>query len=122
MSPDGGLLFQPPRPHGLVIGATDRVEAMLARLYHRLRTPVSHWWPTAVADPPQSTTGTLVIWGVNALDRTQQLQLLAWLECCPGELQLISVADRPVFPLVEREEFLEDLYYRLNAVCTTVAG
>ena len=117
---DSGLLFRAPRPHALVIGANARVEALLARLYHHLRAPVSHWWPTAVAEPPQPTTGTLVIWGIDTLNRTQQLQLRAWLECCPGELQLISVADRHVFPLVEREEFLDDLYYRLNAVCAAV--
>ena len=118
---DSGLLFQAPRPHALVIGATARVEGLLARLYYQLRAPVSHWWPTAVPTPPQPATGTLVIWGVDALDRTQQRSLLAWLESSSGEVQLISVAEGPVFPLVEREEFLDGLYYRLNAVYATIA-
>jgi hypothetical protein len=117
---DGGLLFQAPRPHALVIGATAHIEAVLARLYHHLPAPVSHWWPTAVAAPPQPATGTLVVWGVDGLDRTQQQSLLAWLERHPGEVQVISVADRPVFPLVERGEFLDGLYYRLNAITATV--
>ena len=118
---DSGLLFQAPRPHALVIGATARIEALLARLYHHLPTPVSHWWPTAVPTPPQPAAGTLVVWGVDALNRTQQQSLLAWLESRRGEVQLISVADRPVFPLVERGEFLDGLYYRLNAITATVA-
>ena len=118
---DSGLLFQPPRPHALVIGATARVEGLLARLYRHLQAPVSHWWPTAVPALPQPATGTLVIWGVDALDRTQQQSLLAWLENQAGDVQLISVAADPVFPLVERKEFLDGLYYRLNAIYATIA-
>ena len=118
---ESGLLFQAPRPHALVIGATARVEGLLARLYHHLRAPVSHWWPTAVPALPQPASGTLVIWGVDALDRTQQQSLLAWLESHRGGVQLISVAEDPVFPLVERQEFLDGLYYRLNAIYATLA-
>lgn len=119
---DSGLIFRAPRPHALVIATNARVEVLLARLYPRLRAPVTHWWPMAGSNPPQPTTGTLVIWGVDALDRRQQQRLLEWLEHGSGEVQLISVADRPVFPLVEREAFLDALYYRLNAVCAVVAS
>src|ERR1051325_10970661 len=113
---DGGLILYGPRPHTLVIAPTASAEVALARLHQRLEARVVHWWPTSGADLPRPTSGTLVIWGVDTLDRMQQHELLAWMEIGNGNAQLISIAERPVYPLVERAEFLDLLYYRLNTV------
>ena len=110
-------LFRGAHPHALFIGPAASVDAALGRLRPHLRAPLSHWRAQAAGDPPQETTGTLVIWDVDALDRARQEQLLAWMESCAPEVQVISISERPVFPLVSSDAFLDTLYYRLNTVC-----
>jgi hypothetical protein len=106
-------------PHTLLIGSAARATAAVARLRRDLRTPLVHWHPSAVAEPPQ-TTGTLIIWEVDTLDRTQQELFLMWMDR-QVDLQVISVARDPVFPLVLEGAFLDTLYYRLNIVCLQVS-
>jgi hypothetical protein len=66
-------------------------------------------------------TGTLVVWDVDTLNRTQQELLLAWMDSHAVDLQVISVGEDPVFPLVLRKELIATLYYRLNMVCLILA-
>lgn len=110
-------LFRGAHPHALLIGPAASADAALGRLLPHLRAPLSHWRPQAAGEPPQETTGTLVIWDVDALDRTRQEQLLMWMESRAPEVQVISISERPVFPLVSSDGFLDTLYYRLNTVC-----
>jgi hypothetical protein len=114
---DDWSLFREAHPHALLIGSAATVDAALGRLLPHLRAPLSHWRPQVSWEPPQKTTGTLVIWDVDALDRARQEQLLAWMVSCAPEVQVISIAERPVFPLVSSDAFLDTLYYRLNTVC-----
>ena len=114
---DDWSLFRRTHPHALLVGSAASVDAALGRLLPFLRAPLSHWRPQAAREPPPDTTGTLVIWAVDTLDRARQEQLLAWMERCAPEVQVISVAARPVFPLVSSDDFLDTLYYRLNTVC-----
>jgi hypothetical protein len=114
---DDWSLFREAHPHALLIGSAASADAALERLLPHLRAPLSHWRPQASGEPPQETTGTLVIWDVDAIDRARQEQLLAWIERCPPELQVVSIAQRPLFPLVLSDDFLDALYYRLNTVC-----
>jgi len=114
---DDWSLFRGAHPHALLIGSAASVDAALGRLLPHLRAPLSHWRPQTAGEPPQETTGTLVIWDVDALDRARQEQLLAWMESCAPEVQVISIAQRPLFPLVSSDDFLDTLYYRLNTVC-----
>ena len=67
-------------------------------------------------------TGTLVIREVDTLDRAQQEQFFAWLDRYAAGVQVISVTDRPLFPLVLADVFLEKLYYRLNVVCLPLSS
>jgi DNA-binding NtrC family response regulator len=70
------------------------------------------YWGDALGDqhPP-----TLIVRDVAALTATDQQRLLQWLD--RGERsQVLSTAAQPVFSLVERGEFLEDLFYRLNVL------
>jgi hypothetical protein len=114
---DDLALFRRAHPHALLIGSAASVDAALGRLLPHLRAPLSHWRPQLAVEPPQETTGTLVIWDVDALDRTRQEQLLAWMENRAQEMQVISIAKGPLFPLVSSDDFLDTLYYRLNTVC-----
>ncbi len=112
---DEWSFFRRGHPHALLIGSAAQASAALARLRRDLRTPLVHWHPSAVADPPQAA-GTLIIWEVATLGQTQQERFLMWMDR-RVELQVISVARDPVFPLVLEGAFLDTLYYRLNTVC-----
>ena len=67
---------------------------------------------------PQPREGTLLLLEVARLDRSQQTQLLQWLdqfdEC--GQMQVVSTTSQPIFSLVETGAFLATLYYRLNVI------
>jgi hypothetical protein len=92
----------------------------MAGLCPYLRAPLVEWHPQAMVEPPQEAVGTLIVCGVDTLDLLQQERFLAWLHG-HADVQVISVAERPVFPLVARAEFLEALYYRLNVLCLVMA-
>ena len=114
--------FRGAHPNALLIGSkASALNAAISHLLPLLRAPVVHWHPRAVKEPPRQTAGTLLIWDVDTLDRMQQEQLCMWMESPASNVQMISVAERPVFPLVLREEFLDTLYYRLNIAHLQVA-
>jgi hypothetical protein len=64
---------------------------------------------------------TVVVRDVQALDATAQEQLNAWLGKHAGTLRVIATAAASLYPMVERREFLESLYYRLNVMCVESA-
>lgn len=53
---------------------------------------------------------------VAAHQRAQQHALLQWLDDTAGRVQVVSTTTQPLFPLVQRDVFRADLYYRLNTV------
>lgn len=120
---DEWSVFQAAHPNALLIGPAADAKAAILRLLPYLRAPVVvHWHPRATAECRWQPTGVLVVWDVDTLDRTQQERLLAWLDSHGPDLQVISVAAGPVFPLVLCKEFIDTLYYRLNMVCLNVAN
>jgi transcriptional regulator of acetoin/glycerol metabolism len=76
-----------------------------------VRWSLALWSP---ADRPDRHHGQIVV-VPDAQDLTdaQQQQLLAWMERHPA-VQVISVASRPLYPMVEDGSFRATLYYRLN--------
>jgi hypothetical protein len=102
--------------HVLVVGSAASVNPALAQLHPYLRGPVMYWRPAVATEPPWTTRGALVIWDVDTLDGDQQKLLLAWMEGGGAKVQMVSIAERPVFPLVLQKVFLEALYYRLNTL------
>jgi hypothetical protein len=58
----------------------------------------------------------VVLWNVDALASEDQWVLLRWLVRGASAVQLLSVCERPLFPLVERAAFLEPLFYQLNII------
>jgi hypothetical protein len=113
-------IFQGRHPHALLIGSAAQATAAVARLGPDLRAPLVHWDPATVVELPQAT-GTLLIWGVDALDQTQQVRLLTWMDRHIADVQVVSIASHPVFPLVLAGKFLDKLYYRLNTVCVPLS-
>jgi hypothetical protein len=118
---DEWSFFQATHPNALLIGPAANANAAILRLLPYLRAPVVHWHPRAMAEFMWQPTGTLVVWDVDTLNRTQQELLLAWMDSHAVDLQVISVGEDPVFPLVLRKELIATLYYRLNMVCLILA-
>lgn len=114
------LLFREWHPHVLLMGNDASIRPALARLRPQLRTPISHWRPEVATDPPQVTSGSLIIWDVGALSLDQQRQLLAWMTGAGANVQIISISEGQLFPRVWQKAFLDDLYYRLNMVCVAL--
>jgi hypothetical protein len=58
---------------------------------------------------------TLVLDNLDALDLSQQHQVLRWLnDPLRVQTQVISFTTTPLYPQVQQGAFLTDLYYRLN--------
>lgn len=117
---DEPTLFRDRHPHVLVTGHEASTASVLARLGPHLRGPISHWRPSVATEPPRVTKGALIIWGADTLSPEQQHHLFAWMNASGANVQIVSIAERPLFSLVWQKAFLDDLYYRLNMVCVAV--
>jgi hypothetical protein len=58
---------------------------------------------------------TVILRRVDALGLEDQSALLGWL-VRRARVQLLSVCEKPLFPLVQRARFLEQLFYKLNII------
>jgi len=116
---DEWSVFKTAHPHALIIGSQSDAQARLVDHLDCLRAPIAHWRPRLTVEPP-SATGTLLIWDIDALNRIQQEQLLSWMDGHP-DVQVVSIADRPLFRLVLSGTFLDRLYYRLNVLCLSLS-
>ena len=85
------------------------VRALCAAPIHTCQLPGSLMLPC-------EKRGTLMLDDVAALAIDQQVALYDWLGRQPGTIQVASVTTTPLSVRVEKGEFLEALYYRLNVV------
>ena len=110
------------RPSALLIGPRGATDAVLRHIQGSLRPPVFEWprdgAPWHCGEPP----ATVILRHVAALSRDDQHALLTWLSNGHRRVQVISVASRRVYPLVEAGAFLPTLYYRINCVIVDCAG
>jgi len=104
------------RPNVLVVGSSADVDRTFELMYPYLRTPIVAWVPRETRDLPSTAFRTIVIRNVEALDSTQQENLVALICRMAADVQIVSTCGQPLFPLVERGEFLNRLYYQLNVV------
>lgn len=102
-------------PNLLLVGSEAQTESMLNSLRPALRQPLLEATCGKGLSLP-AHEGTIVVREIAALDLVQQTALLQWLTDQVGRSQLVSVSSTSLFPLVERNVFLESLYYRLNTV------
>jgi hypothetical protein len=102
----------------LLEGTSSATDEVLNVLDPYFREPLQEFRPEPGASVPQPIAGTLVLLDVDSLAIAQQTELLSWLDECSGrfDVQIVSTAARPLFPLVESGAYLADLYYRLNVV------
>ena len=108
-------IFLEAQPHTLLIGDEDLAQSMLATYQRHLVSPIVEWRPPAPLKAPPA--GTLVIWDVDRLNAPLQRACLVWMDRHAAAVQVISVAARTIFPLVQARAFMPELYYRLNTMC-----
>jgi len=104
------------RPNVLLIGDAISASVALEHMRPHLRTPLVSWLPRDSSAIPPTPFRTLVVQDVDQLAGEQQADLLGHLDEAGSDVQLVSLAERPLFPAVINGMFLEDLYYRLNVV------
>jgi hypothetical protein len=119
---DDWCLFRVSRPSVLLIGAepdTDRaIQFITASAVDAIVA-----WPAADGQPlPGAAAVTLVVQNVASFDAQQQERLHRWLGEQSGAVRVIATSPEPLYALVERQRFLEPLYYRLNVVCLEAAA
>jgi hypothetical protein len=104
------------RPNVLVVGPSADADRTFDVMYPFLRTPIVPWAPRNVRELPGGSYRTLLVRDIDALSGSQQEELIALVCRLGADLQIISTARTPIFPLVEQGRFLDRLYYQLNVV------
>jgi hypothetical protein len=111
---DDWSIVRQQRLHALVIGPHAVANAVLSQVFPDVRWSRALWSP---ADGPDRRHGQIaLVHDPQDLTDEQQQQLLAWMERHPA-IQVITVASRPLYPMVEAGSFRTTLYYRLNTFC-----
>jgi len=107
------------QPNVLLIGSQAETAALLPELLACCRQPVHEI--DGANDDPRPNAGTLLFRNITALSKEEQETLSDWLECRAG-VQVVSVADEPLYPLVAEGAFSAGLFYRLNVVTLAAHG
>jgi len=103
------------RANVLLIGPDALVGDCLDRLLASLASPV-RCCDGAAPHFTNAPIRSLIVWDVDRLDRADQERFIGWLNRHDGEARVIATSAEPVFPRVERGEFSDALYYRINTV------
>ena len=105
------------RPNLLLVGPQHLSAEFVGALSPSFRQPVS-FWRASGQDAPTVRPGTLVLEDADQLTLADQRRVDCWLgDDTP--MQVVTISPTPLYPLVERGEFLASLYYRLNVVYLT---
>ena len=103
-------------PNILISGSGVESERALRQIRPTLLAPVDSWSPTELPHLPASGFRSLIVREIECLTARQQASLAALLSQPTVDVQIVSIARLPLFPLVCQGLFLEDLYYQLNVV------
>jgi hypothetical protein len=102
-------------PNVLVIGPPDATEAAVERITTELGGVIeTRQFPGPLALGARIPTA-LILREVGALNRSQQIDLLNWLDSSP-RIPIVSLHSTPLFDLVRSGAFSDQLYYRLNTI------
>jgi hypothetical protein len=107
------------RPNILFVGAERAAEAALDRLGPLLGGPVKTCLLPGPLCLPGIEFAALVLRNVEALRPEQQSELLDWMNT-PARVPILSVTSASLFAQVQKGEFSEQLYYRLNTILEEV--
>jgi hypothetical protein len=117
VDPVDWALIMDAKPNVLLCGDQSFVDGLLAALLPHCLLPI-HTLPRqfGLLSTLSAPTGTILLPHITTYSKEEQQALVAWLKSAGSTVQLVSTADRPVDELVERGEFLAELFYCLNVV------
>jgi hypothetical protein len=102
------------QPNLMLSGPEAITSAVIRSLRPVLRQPV--WETDAEAlTPPTTPVGAVIVWCAASLAAEDQTRLLRWIRD-HLRVQLVTITEKPMFPLVSRGAFLAPLYYLLNTM------
>jgi hypothetical protein len=104
------------KPNVLLCGDASFVDALMDALLPHCLLPIQTLPQDLGRLSSFSPTGTVLLPDVANYNKQEQEALLDWLENEGSTVQLISTTNGPVLDLVERGEFLAELFYCLNVV------
>ena len=116
--PDEWRLLVTARPNVLLEGAHETTDDIVDEAMGWLPMPHATW---CGAPPSGDRPATLVVRSISEFDQGEQLSLLDWLDAPGDRVQVICTTTEPLYPMVGRGAFLENLYYRLNVLRLDVA-
>lgn len=104
------------RPNVVITCAAAEMPTVVARLQQMAVQPVHTC--TVDQDPrwPVLTGGTLIVHDLAQLNMASQIELYDWMSQRVGTTQVIGLTTAPLAPLVERGQFLQALFCRLNVL------
>jgi hypothetical protein len=103
------------RANVLVTGPKDALDAFIEMARPEMREPVR----SADRSLPPFLDGsrTLILAEVDALEQTDQQRLRRWFDDRRNcDVQIVSLATVPLFPMVNANTFDAELFYRLNTI------
>ena len=104
------------RPNLMVLCNEVSVDATARHLVKYCEPPYHLCALPGPLDLPLQKKGTLLLREVGRMTLRQQLSLYDWLSTGAPDLQVVSISSGALAPLVERGEFFEGLFYRLNVI------
>jgi hypothetical protein len=120
--PGNWCLFRVSRPSVLLIGADHDTDRAIQFITADGQDSIAGWPEAGAGRLPATPSVTLLVRNVAALVPEEQERLHQWLGERSGSVQVIATTPVPLYDLVERRQFLEALYYRLNVVCLEAAA
>ena len=107
-------ILQAFRPNLLLIGDNADLDTVFEHLRPFLRPAIAHW-PLGDSSNAAASLNTLVVRDVRHLNDAEQERLARLLADVP-DVQLVSMAAGPLYPLVQSGAFRDGLFYYLNEV------
>ena len=116
LAEDERSIYRLSRSNMLLVGSEARVDALITAVTGLPARTLPAW---TTIEPGHETAApeTLVVRDVHLLSNAEQARLYDAIGGWMGRVRVIATAPAPVFPLVSRQLFREELYYRLNMLC-----
>ena len=99
----------------LIAGEADDLRATIARIVGSCPSPLVVTEREDFTEPPPDS-GTIIISNVAALSSVAQRRCYDWLTNAGRDKVVLSISPIPLFPLVEKGQFMAELFYRLNVL------
>lgn len=110
------LTMAPHRPSLLVMCDQIEPDTAIASLMKWCEQPFHFCSLPGPLELPSVRKGTLFLKDVARMTLSQQTALNDWIDRGRGDVQIVSACDTRLWPLVEKGQFLESLFYRLNLI------